>query len=144
MRIGTGNSYPLASQRPPSPSAERAGSFTAALASATSDQAEQGKAAQPDFTSMTRKELSDWMNGKIRSGEMSLDDSSAFLGMTVKIPVGAGPGSRIGLDDSERVNFVKTAQDGLAAALSRHDDATRAMLEIALRVMPNPEADRSA
>ena len=38
-----------------------------------------------DFTSMTRQQLFDWMNGQIRSGAMSLDESSSFLGMTVKI-----------------------------------------------------------
>lgn len=32
------------------------------------------------ITDMTRQELFDWMNGEVRSGKMSLDDSSVFLG----------------------------------------------------------------
>src|SRR3546814_16713871 len=70
---------------------------------------------------MTRQVLFDWMNGKIKRGEMSLDDSSAFLGMTVKIPVGTGQGAPIALDAWERVNFVQLARDGIAGAQSRND-----------------------
>src|SRR3546814_1728911 len=75
--------------------------FSAALSTAPASTAQTGpgSAAPPDFTSMTRQELFDWMNGKIKRGEMSLDDSSAFLGMTVKIPVGTGQGAPIALDD---------------------------------------------
>src|SRR3546814_18275643 len=64
------------------------------------------------------------MNGKIKRGEMSLDDSSAFLGMTVKIPVGTGQGAPIALDDWERVNFVQLAADALGA-LHRRRQAGR-------------------
>lgn len=88
-----------------------------------------------DFTHMTRRELADWMNGKIRSGEMSLEDSTAFLGMTLKIPVGAGPGTSIVLDDQERVNFVQKAQEGIVRARSDGDKATQESLEAALTVM---------
>jgi len=91
--------------------------------------------AGTDFTDMTRKELFDWMNGKIASGEMSLDDSFAFLAMTVKIPVGGGQGAQLALDDTERVDFVHIAQDGIAGALERNDQTTRKMLETAMRAM---------
>src|SRR3546814_3780942 len=84
---------------------------------------------------MTRQELFDWMNGKIKRGEMSLDDSSAFLGMTVKIPVGTGQGAPIALDDWERVNFVQLARDGIAGAQSRKDAMTLAMLQSAMQTM---------
>src|SRR3546814_17878281 len=71
-------------------------SFSAALSTAPASTAQTGpgSAAPPDFTSMTRQELFDWMNGKIKRGEMSLDDSSAFLGMTVRYPLGQGRAHR--------------------------------------------------
>src|SRR3546814_20825489 len=84
---------------------------------------------------MTRQELFDCMNGKIKRGEMSLDDSSAFLGMTVKIPVGTGQGAPIALDDWERVNFVQIARDGIEGAQSRNDALTLAMLQSALQML---------
>lgn len=88
---------------------------------------------------MTRKELFDWMNSKIKSGEMSLDDSSAFLGMTVKMPVGAGQNAPVALDDRERVNFVQRAQDGIAGALSRNDAMTLKMLQSATQIMQSDQ-----
>src|SRR3546814_8810556 len=105
--------------------------FSAALSTAPASTAQTGpgSAAPPDFTSMTRQELFDWMNGKIKRGEMSLDDSSAFLGMTVKIPVGSGQGAPIALDDGERDNFVQLARDGIAGAQSRNDAMPQAMIQ---------------
>lgn len=90
---------------------------------------------QTDFSHLTRKDLADWMNGKIKSGEMSLDDSSAFLGMTMKIPVGAGRGDAIGLDDQEPVNFLQKAQDGIAWARQNNDTDAVKRLETALNAM---------
>ncbi|AMK20536.1 MULTISPECIES: hypothetical protein [Sphingomonadales] len=137
MRIETANNYLAASQRPSSADRTSSSSFSAALSTAPASTAQTGpgSAAPPDFTSMTRQELFDWMNGKIKRGEMSLDDSSAFLGMTVKIPVGTGQGAPIALDDWERVNFVQLARDGIAGAQSRNDAMTLAMLQSAMQMM---------
>lgn len=124
-------------QRPPSEAVAPDGpaSFAAimAFATATGNAAQAG--AAPDFTSMTRKDLFDWMNSRIGSGEMSLEDGAAFLGMTVRIPVGAAQGAPLALDDQERVDFVRTARDGIAGALARNDAAARERLETALRIM---------
>lgn len=48
-------------------------SFSSSLTAAT---AETSTVKQADFTRMTRKEVFDWMNDQIRSGKMSLDESS--------------------------------------------------------------------
>lgn len=139
MRIDAGNDYLAAIQRPQSSAmaSNSPVSFSAIMTTATGNAAQAGadSLAQPDFTNMTRKELFGWMNGKIRSGEMSLDDSSALLGMTVKIQPGAAQGAPIALDDRERVNFVQIAQDGIAGARSRNDDMTRKVLETAMQIM---------
>lgn len=140
MRIDAGHSYPLAAQQPKSSAATHASAAFATLMASTpgdATQTNENGSTSPDFTSMTRKELFDWMNNKITSGEMSLDDSTAFLGMTVRIPVGSSPGTAITLDDRERVDFVQKAQDGLAGATYRHDQMSRKMLTTALSIMHN-------
>ncbi len=104
-------------------------------ATAVSDSIDTDSLRATDFTHMTRRELADWMNGKIKSGEMSLEDSTAFLGMTLKIPVGAGPGTSIVLDDQERVDFMQKAQEGVAWARAHDDKAMLERLESALTVM---------
>lgn len=141
MKIDAGNAFPAALQRsqPSAAVPKSAVSFTAALAGPTPSgavTAGQEASQQPDFTSMTRKEMFDWMNGKIKSGEMSLDDSSAFLGMTLRIPVDAAErGAAAGPDDREQVNFMQLARDGISGAISRNDTVTRSMLEAAMQTM---------
>jgi len=85
-----------------------------------------------DFTSMTRKGLADWINARIKSGEMSLDESSTFVSMTLKVPV---DGSHVGLDDQEVVNFVQRAKDGMAWAQQHHDSDLLERLQAALGTM---------
>jgi hypothetical protein len=144
MRINTGTSQLYTNQRAHSSTADRSGaaSFSAALTTATAGMTKADTAGieQTDFTSMTRKELFDWMNSKLKSGEMSFDDSSAFLGMTMKIPVDAGPGTMVPLDDQERVNFLQMAQDGIAGAMSRNDKVTIKMLQSAIQTMQRYES----
>lgn len=91
--------------------------------------------AKVDFTGMTRKDMFDWMNSKIQSGEMTLDESSPFLAMTVKIEAGADSGSAVALDDAEQVNFLDMARDGIEFARQRGDDATVARLQYAMDAM---------
>ncbi|WP_158298742.1 hypothetical protein [Sphingomonas psychrotolerans] len=143
MRINEGGNA-LAAIRPtqsPTAASNSAAAFSAIMTTANAAPAEKDN-SQPDFTSMTRKEMFDWMNGKIIGGEMSLDDSSAFLGMTVRIPVEAGHDAPLALDDREQVNFVLMTQDGIAGARSRNDDMTRKMLETAMQVMRHDHGGR--
>lgn len=82
-----------------------------------------------DFTSMTRQELFDWMNGEIRSGRMSLDESTPFLGLTVKI---SASGEHVDMaTDTERYNFVDRIRQGIAGANWRRDAREAARLEAA-------------
>jgi len=62
-------------------------SFSSALSVA---RAASVKTEKADFYAITRKEISDWMNDQIRSGKMPLDDSTVFLGMTMKISEATG------------------------------------------------------
>ncbi|GHE93587.1 hypothetical protein [Thalassotalea profundi] len=93
---------------------------------------------QADFTRMTRQELNDWANTKIRNGDMSLDDGRPFMAMAMKIPVSGGFSGELSVDnDKTRYNFIQKARDGIQGALSRNDEATLDMLKSAMSIMQN-------
>jgi hypothetical protein len=74
-----------------------------------------------DFSHMTRKELFDWMNNQIRSGEMSLDESSPFLAMTLKVKPSGEP---VDMNtDPTKLDFVDIAKRGVDTAESRGEFA---------------------
>ena len=84
-----------------------------------------------DFTSMTRQDLFDWMNGELRSGEMSFDESSPFLGMTLKISAATGEPVDMATDTS-RIDFTEKARQGIDFYQSHFDDASADALQAAL------------
>ena len=88
-----------------------------------------------DFRSMTREDMRNWLNEQIRSGKMTLDDSSPFMAMTMKVPVAGGIGETLVTTDSERINFVENVRAGIDGAQSRGDITTTKMLESALLVI---------
>ncbi len=138
MRIDAGTSYLYASQRTQATAAERngAGSFSTALATSSTAKASDAGATQADFTSMTRQDMRDWVNGQIRSGKMSLDDSGPFMAMTMKIPVGGGNGGELSAtSDGTRYDFTQRVRDGIQGALSRNDETTLKMLQSAMSIM---------
>lgn len=105
--------------------------FSAALATAQTDGTER-----PDFTDMSRQALRDWVNGRIRSGEMSLDESRPFMAMGMKIAVDGNPGGEVpAVADGTRYDFVQKMRAGMAHAQARNDHATQAMLAAALQTM---------
>jgi hypothetical protein len=85
---------------------------------------------------MTRKEMFDWMNDQIRSGEMSLDESSPLMGMTMKISAVTGQPVDMATDTT-RINFVEKARSGIEAARVNNDldlvKALQASLDTMLR-----------
>lgn len=97
---------------------------------------------QADFTSMTRQEMFDWMNDQISSGKMSLDESTPFLGMTMKISVATGQPVDMATD-SARINFVEKAQQGIEGALSRNDQDLAERLQMAIDIMHRNQGRRS-
>lgn len=94
------------------------------------------KRAVTDFSTMTRSELFDWMNTALRNGEMTLDESSPFLALTLKmVPDGRGGYTDAGLDDTERLDFLSAMRNALDFQRSRADDAGIARLERAMDIM---------
>lgn len=132
MRVDSAASYPLTSQRNQAP--EHAGNqdFTEMLSprpAKTQDTAISAAGSSgPDFTSMTRQELFDWMNGQIRSGDMSLDEGSAFMGMTVKISATTGQPVDMAAD-TVRLDFTEKARQGLEFFQASFDFASAARLQ---------------
>lgn len=86
-----------------------------------------------DFTSMTRQELRDRINEEIRSGRMTVDDSTPFVGLTFKMRI---DGTDVpAATDTETIDFVKRVRDGIAGAHWRGEADSAARLEWAQRWM---------
>jgi len=135
MNISDVNSYAyqgLSSAKSAKASASSSFGVAPSSASGASDQTSGRSVQTTDFTHMTRAGLADWVNSQIKSGQMSLDDSTAFVSMTVKIPVG---GTYTGLDSQESVNFMQMAQGGITWAQQNNDPAMVEQLQAALGVM---------
>ncbi|WP_319759151.1 hypothetical protein [Maridesulfovibrio sp.] len=87
-----------------------------------------------NFSDATRKELLDWMNGEVRGGRMSLDESFPLMSMTLKISATTGQSMSMETDQT-RINFEEKARLGLEAANARNDLETAKQLRIALNIM---------
>lgn len=131
MRIDAGISQTHIQQR------QQTSNPTSVATEAPSSAQENSDKALPlnkmDFTSMTNQELFDWMNGEIKAGRMSFEESSPFMAMTINIPVnGEIPAE---LDNITRHNFVERIQTNIEGANSRNDDELVARLESALKIV---------
>ncbi|MFQ6333508.1 hypothetical protein [Methylophilus sp. 3sh_L] len=132
MKVNTESNHFYTTQSGSTPSAATiAASFKSALSAAT---AEASSPKQSDFTGMTRKEMFDWMNEQIRSGKMSLDESSPFLGMTMKVSVATGQPVDMATDTT-RINFIEKARLGIEGARSNNDPDLAKRLQVAIDVM---------
>lgn len=143
MRIDTVTSHQYSSQRTGPKNSIESNNDSASFASilntkvaqsASTDLSESKNFNRADFTSMTRQEMFDWMNDQIQTGKMSLDESSPFLGMTMKISVATGQPVDMGTDTT-RVNYVEKARLGIEGALSRNDLDLAKRLQAAINIM---------
>jgi hypothetical protein len=95
-----------------------------------------------DFTHMTRQDMFDWMNSEIRSGRMSFEESSSFLGMTMQ--VSAETGEPVDMrTDTTVYDFTTIARRGIEGARSRNDEKAAKALEEALSLMLRHQAAAS-
>lgn len=106
-------------------------SFSSALAAATG---QTSSVRSADFTSMTRQEMTNWMNEQIRTGKMSLDESAPFMGMTMKISVETGQPVDMATDTT-RINFIEKARLGIEGARSFNDQKLAEGLQRAMDKM---------
>lgn len=138
MKVDTGAGYMSSGSRNPVGTRTDTQEFGAALRARAADTREATASSAGgqmlDFTSMTRQELFDWMNDQIRSGGMSLDESSAFLGMTLKISAATGEPVDMATDTS-RIDFTDKARQGIEFYQSHFDYASADLLKNALEKM---------
>jgi hypothetical protein len=138
MKVDAGASYVFANSRNHAPARIGDEDFGSLLSQRTAetDVGASGPAGSrgPDFTSMMRQDLFDWMNGQIRSGDMTLDESTAFLGMTMKISSATSQPVEM-TSDTTRIDFAEKARQGIEFYLSRFDYAAAERLQVALDTM---------
>jgi hypothetical protein len=113
-------------------------SSTSSSSAGTADQAASGVSTY-DFTNMSPAQMQDTMNGLIRSGRMSFDDSSSLVGMipTALAWAGGGTPSAAQLDSARNtpMDFLATLQAGIAGAQSRGDTHNAETLTRTLEVL---------
>ena len=114
--------------------------FDAALTHAGLSGGGSPDAALRDFSKMTRGDLFGWMNERIKSGELSLDDSSGLLGLSGGGAIGSGLPDAGPPDDPQRVDFFQLAHDRIAAARHRRENDVEAAYLVALGVMQRYQA----
>lgn len=85
-----------------------------------------------DFTQMTPKQLQNSINDLIESGQMSLDESSALIGMVPTTLSKVNYDGQIPAAYEQPINVIQRLQDGIAGADSRHDTATSEFLSRSL------------
>lgn len=110
----------------------RATSFAEALSKSQEASANPGTAKSSgklDFTNMTPRTMFETMNKFIREGKMTLDESTAIMGM---IPT---PLSKVNYDGNmpesydQPWNFFAKIQEGIKGALSRNEKASADSLQ---------------
>lgn len=101
--------------------------------SAVMDEAKGSWVKQADFANMTKRDLFDWMNAKLRNGEMTFDESTPFLGMCCNLQVN---GTNLPPEaDTTRYDFTQRARSGIEFAQSNGDEKMVKMLQDAIRTM---------
>lgn len=135
MRVDTAASTLFSGSRNLSGTRTETQEFESMLSARTMDTRESADSSAegeaPDFTSMTRQDLFDWMNEQLRSGEMSFDESSPFLGMTMKISAATGEPVDMATDTAP-INFTEKARQGIEFFQSHFDYAAADALQTAL------------
>ena len=111
---------------------------TSSPSAGTADQAAGGVSTY-DFTNMSPAQMQGTMNGLIRSGRMSFDDSSSLVGMipTALAWAGGGTPSAEELDSARNtpMDFLATLQAGIADAQWRGDTRNAETLTRTLEVL---------
>ncbi|MBX9455489.1 MAG: hypothetical protein KL863_05480 [Rhizobium sp.] len=134
MRVDAGTSVRFPVERNDGSAGTTSSGFSALLASEATRSNAEASPTEPDFSAMTRQDLFDWMNGEIRNGSMSLEESSVFLGMTVKISASNGLPVDMATD-ATRMDFALKAREGIAYCLSHYDPEGAERLQWALETM---------
>ncbi|WP_419786357.1 hypothetical protein [Pseudodesulfovibrio sp.] len=113
---------------------DKAGSSEATTASSVTASTASTASAAPDFTKMTRQELMDWVNGELKSGRMTFEESAAFIPMTIKISAESNQPVDMA-SDTERYDFIEMAKNAIEGALWFGDSENAARYQNTLNIM---------
>ena len=97
-----------------------------------------------DFTNMTKSQMRSAVNDLIKSGKMSLDESSALVPMMADSTFTTVSGSSSGPQADTPINFVSILQNGIAGAVSRGDSANAAFLTTGLDALQKLQGSQVA
>lgn len=106
-------------------------SFSSTLSTAIAD---SSTTKQIDFHNMTRKDMAEWTNSQIRSGDMSFEESIPFRLMSLKIPLEEGQTIAMSTDPSP-MDFFERASSSIEFARSSNDPALAKKLQAAIDKM---------
>jgi hypothetical protein len=115
------------------------GPRSASVASTSAAHLQSPAASNIEFKNATRQEVFNWMNGEILAGRMTVDESTPFLGMTLKMSAATFRPVDMATDH-ERINFVQKAQLGIEWADAHGFRDQAAYLRHALGIMQRVEA----
>ncbi|PMR74675.1 hypothetical protein [Billgrantia endophytica] len=142
MKVDGGSSCLFASQHANATRMDAKVSFETLLAGETerseriATQAGSAKIEQADFTNMTRQELRNWMGEQLRSGEMTVDESKAFLGMSAIVHPDPSMAAIVEARmQNERVNFFEAFQSNMEFYRLRGDSEAVERLQAAIDTM---------
>lgn len=91
---------------------------------------EATKGKPVDFTQMTRSELRELVNSKIKSGDLSIDGTEGFVVM-----MGPSDAERAGTSDSTAIDFIKSVSEQMEFARQHGNSAWLGRLQTALGTM---------
>lgn len=98
--------------------------------SQTAQDIESTKGKPVDFTRVTRSELRELVNSKIKSGELSIDGTEGFVVM-----MGPSDAEQAGQADNTAIDFVKSVSDQMEFARQHGNSAWLSRLQTALGTM---------
>lgn len=87
-----------------------------------------------DFTNMTRSELRDTVNALIKSGRMTLDESTGLVGIMGPAITTSGAAASSSYDQ-QRVDAFAMLRMGIDGAKSRNEDRSAASYSLALNAL---------
>jgi hypothetical protein len=101
---------------------------------ASAEETETNDQEKPDFSSLTRSDLVDWVNDEIKSGRMNVKDSTPFVTLSLGSANEEGKSINIA-GDTREYDFIKLAQDGIEGALYFGETDLAESLQYALGIM---------
>lgn len=96
---------------------------TSASTEVTEVNSSTSQAQSADLTHMTPMQMREWLNEQLRTGKMTFDESTPFVGMTIGAETNNSP-----------VNYLQRIQDGIDGAAWRGDKQGKSMWEMALDI----------